>query len=67
MNMSKLPSIGWLDVDDLVDDCLADVRRGRVVSVPSKRYKTVAFAVRHLPRAWVRRGSSLVSMSRNRG
>jgi short-subunit dehydrogenase len=67
MNMSNLPAIGWLDAADLVDDCLADVARGRVVSVPSKRYKTVTFAVRHLPRAWVRRGSGMVSMSRNRG
>jgi uncharacterized protein len=67
MDMAKLPAIGWLDVDDLVAECLADVRRGRVVSVPSKRYKTVTFAVRHLPRAWVRRGSGMVSMSRNRG
>jgi short-subunit dehydrogenase len=67
MNMSKLPAIGWLDVDDVVDDCLADVRRGRVVSVPSKRYKTVAFTVRYLPRALVRRGSGLVSMRRNLG
>jgi uncharacterized protein len=67
MNMSNLPAIGWLDADDLVDDCLADVARGRVVSVPSKRYKTVTFAVRHLPRALVRRGSGMVSMSRNRG
>jgi uncharacterized protein len=67
MNMSKLPAIGWLDVDDVVGDCLADVRRGKVVSVPSKRYKTVVFSVRHLPRALVRRGSGMVSMSRNRG
>lgn len=66
MNMSRLPAIGWLQVDRLVDDCLADVRRGRVVSVPSKRYKAVTFAVRHLPRALVRNGSSLVSMSRHR-
>jgi short-subunit dehydrogenase len=67
MNMSKLPAIGWLDVDDVVDECLADVRRGKVVCVPSRRYKTVAFSVRHLPRAWVRRGSGAVSMRRTRG
>jgi short-subunit dehydrogenase len=66
INMSRLPSIGWLDVDGLVDDCLADVRRGKVISVPSRRYKTLTVAVRHLPRAWVRWGSGAVSMSRNR-
>jgi short-subunit dehydrogenase len=67
INMSKMPSIGWLDVDRLVDDCLADVQRGKVISVPSKRYTALTFAMRHLPRAWVRWGSGTVSMSRNRG
>jgi short-subunit dehydrogenase len=67
MNMSRLPELGWLNVDDLVDDCLADVRRGKVVSVPSKRYRTLVFALRHVPRSLVRGGSSFVSMSRNKG
>jgi uncharacterized protein len=39
----------WLDADRLIDDCLADVAKGRVVSVPSKRYKAATFALRHLP------------------
>jgi hypothetical protein len=42
------------------------VRRGKVVSVPSRRYAALTLVVRHAPRALVRRGSSLVSMSRNR-
>jgi short-subunit dehydrogenase len=67
INMSRLPSFGWLDVDNLVDDCLADVRRGKVVSVPSRRYRALTFVVRHAPRAWVRGGSGAVSMRRNRG
>jgi short-subunit dehydrogenase len=67
INMSRLPSIGWLDVDRLVDDCLADVRRGKVISVPSKRYKALTFVVRHAPRAWVRGGSGALSTRRSRG
>lgn len=66
MNMSNLPAIGWLEADELVDACLADVRRGKVVSVPSVRYKTVVFAVRHLPRSLVRGASGFVSMHRSR-
>jgi short-subunit dehydrogenase len=66
INMSKLPEIGWLDVDDVVDECLADVRRGKVVSVPSKRYKSLVFAIKHVPRGIVRNGSGAVSRRRNR-
>lgn len=57
LNMSKLPAFGWLEADDLVDAALADAARGRVISVPSKRFKTVVFAVRHLPRPLVRKVS----------
>jgi short-subunit dehydrogenase len=66
ITMSRLPGIGWLDVDEVVDDCLADVRRGRVVSVPSTRYKALVLAIRHVPRAMVRNGSGAVSRRRNR-
>jgi short-subunit dehydrogenase len=66
INMSKLPEIGWLDVDQVVDECLADVRRGKVVSVPSKRYKSLVFAIKHGPRGIVRNGSGAVSRRRNR-
>ena len=39
MGMKGLPDRAWLDSDELVREALADVRRGRVVSVPSRRYK----------------------------
>lgn len=44
----------WLDATRVVDECLADLARGRVVSVPSRRYKAVVFAVDLLPRPLVR-------------
>lgn len=44
----------WLDAPELVRTALADVDRGRAVSVPSPQYKAVVTVLRHLPRAVVR-------------
>jgi len=49
MPMDKLPSWAWLDADRVVADCLRDVARKRMLSVPSKRYRFVVLALRHLP------------------
>lgn len=48
----------WHEPQIVVDTCLADVRAGRVVSVPGLGYRTAGVALRHLPRAVVRRISS---------
>jgi short-subunit dehydrogenase len=64
MDMSAMPDLAWLDADDLVDEALADVAKGKVVSVPSKRFKTVVLALRHLPRPLVRKGSGAVQRRR---
>jgi short-subunit dehydrogenase len=44
-----IPRWAWLDADRLVRDCLQDVRRGRSVSVPSRRYRLAVAVLRHLP------------------
>jgi uncharacterized protein len=66
MRMSQMPGPAWLDADDVVDACLADVRRGRVVSVPSLRYKAVVTLARLVPRPVVRRVTGAISRSRAR-
>jgi short-subunit dehydrogenase len=55
INMSKTPTWMWLDADKLVIDALRDLRRGKIVSVPSWKYKIAVFGMRHAPRALVRR------------
>lgn len=49
------PKAFWLRPERVVDEALADLRRGKVVSVPSKRYKLVVAVGRLLPRELVRR------------
>jgi short-subunit dehydrogenase len=39
----------WLDVDRVVDEALADFDAGKALSIPSKRYKLIAAASRHVP------------------
>lgn len=52
---STVPNGFWLEADRVVADCLADVERGRLRSVPSKRFKILAFLAVHAPRPIVHR------------
>jgi uncharacterized protein len=53
INMSKLPGWLWLNPDTLAIDALKDLRRGKIVSVPSWKYKIAVFGLRHMPRPLV--------------
>ncbi|MGH3911938.1 MAG: SDR family NAD(P)-dependent oxidoreductase [Pseudonocardiaceae bacterium] len=55
IDMAGTPSAFWLDPDDVVDQCLADLRRGRILSVPGLQYRVLIGLVDALPRALVRR------------
>jgi uncharacterized protein len=55
--MSALPESLWLDADDVVQQALTDVARGKVVSVPGAQWKVVTAGVRVLPRPLVRGGT----------
>lgn len=56
---SSAPRPLWLEADRLVRDALADFDRGRAMSIPSKRYKTIVVASRLVPRRGLQRLQSL--------
>ena len=63
---SSIPAFMWLEADDLVAAALDDVARGRVISIPTARYKLALTALRHLPRPAVRWISRQISGARKR-
>jgi short-subunit dehydrogenase len=44
----------WLSVDDVVEESLADIAKGKVVSIPGLQYKALTTAGRLIPRGVVR-------------
>ncbi|MQA11078.1 MAG: SDR family NAD(P)-dependent oxidoreductase [Pseudonocardiaceae bacterium] len=60
------PRLMWLAADRVVDEGLADLRRGKVISVPSPQYKVLLGVVRLLPRGLLRRiaGGALFARGR---
>jgi len=61
---SSIPGPLWMDADAVVADCLRDVERGKVVSVPMARWSAIHAVLRHAPRGAVRRLSGLLSSRR---
>lgn len=60
---SRLETLMWLDSDRLVDDCLRDMRSGKVLSIPSWQYRSIFRLLRHMPRS-ILRGSVARGMHR---
>jgi short-subunit dehydrogenase len=50
IDMSRTPRWMWLDADRVVVDALRDLARGRMISVPSWKYKLAVLGMRHAPR-----------------
>jgi short-subunit dehydrogenase len=59
VDVSNAPRWMWLDVDQVVDACLDDLRRGKAISIPSLRYKVVVGVGRLAPATLVARARNL--------
>lgn len=64
INTSAIPSGMWIRADDVVRTGLRDAARGRVVSIPTVRYRFLMGLVHHLPRTVVRAVSGKISSKR---
>lgn len=60
------PRAFWLTPERVVRDGLADLRRGRLVSVPSPQYKALLAITRFLPRGLLRRVAGSMGSARGR-
>ncbi|QGN34225.1 SDR family oxidoreductase [Microlunatus sp. Gsoil 973] len=65
INASAIPTPLWLEADRLVRDALVDFDHGKVISIPSKRYKVLIGLARVAPRRLIRSASSMMSSSRH--
>jgi uncharacterized protein len=66
IDMDGTPSFLWLDVADVVRDCLVDVAKGHVVIVPGLQYKVLTTGGRIAPRNLVRAMTKVVGRGRGR-
>jgi short-subunit dehydrogenase len=66
IRQSSLPSFMWLQVSDVVRDCVAEVAKGKVVIVPGVQYKALTTAGRMVPRNLVRAVNNVMGQGRGR-
>ena len=62
---TSIPGFLWLEADRVVADALRDVEKGKVRSVPSRRFAVIAFLAEHAPRPLVRRATAMVKGGRS--
>lgn len=64
IDMSGAPKAFWLDADRVVHDGLADLRRGKAVSIPGIQYKVIVGVSRLVPRSLLRAAASRTGRGR---
>jgi short-subunit dehydrogenase len=63
---SSIPNALWVDAEPLVRAALRDVDRGKVISIPTIRYKVLIWLARHFPKSAIRSVSGSISSSRRK-
>jgi short-subunit dehydrogenase len=66
LDMAKLPSFLWLEVDDVVSQSFADIASGKVISIPGPQYKAIVTVGRMMPRGLTRSITKRVGGGRGR-
>ncbi|MEP7034952.1 MAG: SDR family oxidoreductase [Actinomycetota bacterium] len=66
VDMSRVPSVMWLEADRLVREALDDVRAGKVISIPGVKYKVIAGVAQMTPRSLLRVFASRAASVRRR-
>lgn len=64
MRRNSLPGWMWTQPDEVVRIALRDMDRGRVISIPTLRYRVLGWFARHLPLAAIRAISAKISSGR---
>jgi short-subunit dehydrogenase len=65
INVGSIPELLWLDADRLVAAGLDDAAAGKVISIPSKRYKVLITICEHLPHRALRAVSRRLTSGRH--
>lgn len=63
---SSIPNFMWLDAEQLVSAALRDADRGKVISIPTLRYRALIGLVRLAPKSAIRSFSGAISSSRRK-
>ena len=66
IEMASIPAPMWLTVDGVVSESLADIAKGKVVSIPGVQYKVLTGAGRLIPRGLVRAFTNRMGRGRDR-
>lgn len=66
IDMASIPGPLWLTVEGVVDESLADIAKGTVVSIPGVQYKALTTAGRVIPRGLIRAFTKRMGRGRDR-
>lgn len=66
IDMASIPGPMWLSVDRVVDESLADIAKGKPVSIPGAQYKVLTTAGRVIPRGLIRGLTNRMGRGRGR-